>query len=36
VLEQPARKLRQGGKMRGHLAGLDVLRHLFGLDEEKD
>jgi glutamyl-tRNA reductase len=36
VLEQPTRKLRQGGKMRGHLAGLDVLRHLFGLDEEKD
>lgn len=36
VLEQPAQKLRQGGKMRGHLAGLDALRHLFGLDEEKD
>jgi glutamyl-tRNA reductase len=36
VLEQPTRKLRQGGKMRGHLAGLDALRHLFGLDEEKD
>ena len=36
VLEHPSRKLRQGGKMRGHLAGLDALRHLFGLDEEKD
>jgi glutamyl-tRNA reductase len=36
VLEDPAQKLRQGGKMRGHLAGLDALRHLFGLDEEKD
>ncbi|MGA8224745.1 MAG: glutamyl-tRNA reductase [Candidatus Acidiferrales bacterium] len=36
VLEQPTQKLRQGGKMRGHLAGLDALRHLFGLDEEKD
>lgn len=35
VLEQPAQKLRQGGRIRGHLAGLDVLRHLFGLDEEK-
>jgi len=36
VLEQPAQKMRQGGRMRGHLAGLDALRHLFGLDEEKD
>jgi glutamyl-tRNA reductase len=36
VLEHPTQKLRQGGKMRGHLAGLDALRHLFGLDEEKD
>jgi glutamyl-tRNA reductase len=36
VLEHPTQKMRQGGKMRGHLAGLDALRHLFGLDEEKD
>lgn len=36
MLEQPTRKMRQGAKMRGHLAGLDALRHLFGLDEEKD
>jgi len=35
VLEQPAQKLRQGGRIRGHLAGLDVLRHLFGLDESE-
>ena len=36
VLEHPTQKMRQGGRMRGHLAGLDALRHLFGLDEEKD
>lgn len=36
VLEQPAKKLRHGRGMQGRLAGIDALRHLFGLDEEKD
>lgn len=36
VLEQPSQKLRRSREMRGHLAGLDALRHLFGLDEPKD
>jgi glutamyl-tRNA reductase len=36
VLEQPSQKLRRSREMRGHLAGLDALRHLFGLDEAKD
>jgi glutamyl-tRNA reductase len=36
VLEQPSQKLRRSREMRGHLAGLDALRQLFGLDEAKD
>ena len=36
VLEQPSQKLRRSREMRGHLAGLDALRHLFGLDAAKD
>ncbi|MGA8143958.1 MAG: glutamyl-tRNA reductase [Candidatus Acidiferrales bacterium] len=35
VLEQPSQKLRRSREMRGHLAGLDALRHLFGLDDAK-
>jgi glutamyl-tRNA reductase len=35
LLEQPAEKLKHGRGMRGRLAGLEAMRHLFGLDEEK-
>jgi len=36
VLEQPTKQIRRGGAMRGRLGAVDALRHLFGLDEEKD
>jgi glutamyl-tRNA reductase len=36
VLEQPSKKVRHGRGMRGRLAGLEALRHLFGLDEDKE
>jgi glutamyl-tRNA reductase len=36
VLEQPSQKVRYGRGMRGRLAGLEALRHLFGLDEDKE
>jgi len=36
VLDQPAKKLQRGRGLRGRLAGIEALRHLFGLDEEKD
>ena len=36
VLDQPARRVRNGGGMRGRLGALEALRHLFGLDEERD
>ena len=36
VLDQPAKKLQRGRRLRGRLAGIEALRHLFGLDEEKD
>jgi glutamyl-tRNA reductase len=36
VLEHPTQKLQHGRGMRGRLAGIEALRHLFGLDEEKD
>ena len=36
VLEQPSDKVRHGRGMRGRLAGLEALRHLFGLDEDKE
>lgn len=36
VLEHPSEKLRHGRGLRGRLAGLEALRHLFGLDEEKN
>lgn len=35
VLEQPSQKLRRSREIRGHLAGLDALRHLFGLEDSK-
>jgi glutamyl-tRNA reductase len=35
VLDYPTRRLRHGGGMRGRLAAVEALRHLFGLDEEK-
>lgn len=33
LLEQPTAKLQRGPGMRGRLAGLDAIRHLFGLNE---
>jgi glutamyl-tRNA reductase len=36
VLKQPSDKVRHGRGMRGRLAGLEALRHLFGLDEDKE
>ena len=36
VLDHPGRKLQHGRGLRGRLAGIEALRHLFGLDEEKD
>ena len=35
LLEEPQEKLKHGRGMRGRLAGLEALRHLFGLDEGK-
>ena len=35
VLDQPAKRLRHGGAIRGRLGAIEALRHLFGLDEEK-
>ena len=35
LLEHPEQKLKHGRGMRGRLAGLEAMRHLFGLDEEK-
>jgi glutamyl-tRNA reductase len=35
LLEQPEEKLKHGRGMRGRLAGLEAMRHLFGLDEDK-
>jgi len=36
LLEHPAQKLQHGRGVRGRLAGIEALRHLFGLDEGKD
>jgi len=36
VLDHPSQKLQHGRGVRGRLAGIEALRHLFGLDEEKD
>lgn len=35
LLQHPEEKLKHGRGMRGRLAGLEAMRHLFGLDEEK-
>jgi len=35
VLDDPTQRLRHGGGMRGRLAAIEALRHLFGLDESK-
>jgi glutamyl-tRNA reductase len=35
LLEHPEEKLKHGRGMRGRLAGLEAMRHLFGLDEDK-
>jgi glutamyl-tRNA reductase len=35
LLEEPQQKLQYGRGMRGRLAGLEAIRHLFGLDREK-
>ena len=33
LLDDPTRRLRRGGGMRGRLGAVEALRHLFGLDE---
>lgn len=33
VLEDPTKRLRHGGGMRGRLGAIEAIRHLFGLDE---
>ena len=35
LLQQPEENLKHGRGMRGRLAGLEAMRHLFGLDERK-
>src|SRR6204780_5691042 len=35
LLEEPQQKLQHGRGMRGRLAGLEAIRHLFGLDAGK-
>jgi glutamyl-tRNA reductase len=35
LLAQPEEKMKHGRGMRGRLAGLEAMRHLFGLDEGK-
>ena len=36
VLDEPAQRLRNGGGMRGRLGAIEALRHLFGLDENRE
>jgi glutamyl-tRNA reductase len=36
LLEQPEQRLQHGRGARGRLAGIEALRHLFGLDEGKE
>ncbi|HVB59107.1 MAG TPA: glutamyl-tRNA reductase [Candidatus Acidoferrales bacterium] len=36
VLDQPSERLRNGRSMRGRLAAVEALRHLFGLDEDAE
>jgi glutamyl-tRNA reductase len=36
LLEQPTESLRSGPGMRGRVAGLEALRHLFGLDRDSE
>jgi len=36
LLEQPSARLEHGRGVRGRLAGIEALRHLFGLDEGKE
>jgi len=36
VLDQPTQRLRHGGGMRGRLAAIEALRHLFGLDDKNE
>jgi len=33
ILETPTTRLRNGGQMRGRLAAIEAVRHLFGLDD---
>src|ERR1700689_2360551 len=35
LLEHPEQKLKHGRGMRGRLAGLEAMRHLFGLEDRK-
>jgi glutamyl-tRNA reductase len=34
VLDQPEKRLRQGGGLRGRLGAIEAVRHMFGLDDE--
>jgi glutamyl-tRNA reductase len=36
VLDDPAQRLRKGSAMRGRLGAIEAVRHLFGLDVEKE
>jgi glutamyl-tRNA reductase len=36
VLDDPAQRVRNGGAMRGRLGAIEAVRHLFGLDLEKE
>jgi glutamyl-tRNA reductase len=36
VLARPSQRLQHGRGLRGRLAGIEALRHLFGLEEKKD
>ena len=35
VLDQPEKRLRHGGGLRGRLGAIEAVRHMFGLDDEK-
>jgi len=36
VLDQPAKRLGQGGGLRGRLGAIEAVRHMFGLDDGKN
>jgi glutamyl-tRNA reductase len=36
VLDEPSQRIRRAGNMRGRLGAIETIRHLFGLDDERD